>query len=278
MKTQKIYSKSNEYQKLEVLKTNRNKRHRYNEFLVEGVRNINEAIRNGWIFNSLIYSFEKDLSSWAVDVIRKTKTQINYELTNPLISDLSDKSDTSELMAVIQMRGNGTELLKLSDNPVLALFDRPSNKGNLGTIIRSCDALGVEGLVITGHAVDLYDPETISASMGSFFKLPVIRLESNEKELNWIAELREKYTDLQVVGTSAHADKTIFECDFMSPVLLLIGNETDGLSYKYKEISDFMTNIPMHSNSSASSFNVACAASIVFYEIARQRANLQRHR
>ena len=205
MKTQKIYSKNSEYQKLEVLKTNRNKRHRYNEFLVEGVRNINEAIKNGWSFSSLIYSFEKNLSNWAVDVIKKTKTQINYELTNTLMTDISDKSDTSELMAVIQMRANDTGLLKLSDNPILALFDRPSNKGNLGTIIRSCDALGVEGLVITGHAVDLYDTETISASMGSFFKIPVISLESNDSVLNWIAGLREKYTNLQVVGTSAHA-------------------------------------------------------------------------
>lgn len=72
-----------------------------------------------------------------------------------------------------------------------------SNKGNLGTIIRSCDALRVEGLAITGRAVDLYDPETISASMGSFFKLPVIRLESHDSVLKWIAELRIKYTNMQ---------------------------------------------------------------------------------
>lgn len=274
MHTKRIYSKNADYQKLEVLKTNRNKRYKYYEFFVEGVRNINEAIKNGWTINSLMYSFEKELSRWADEVIKNTRTKINYELTNSLMSDISSKNDTSELMAVVQMREDSTEQFKLSNTPVLALFDRPSNKGNLGTILRSCDALGVEGLVITGHAVDLYDPETIAASMGSFFKVPVIRMADNNSVLRWIDALKEKYKDLQVIGTSAHADKAIDECNLTLPVLFMIGNETEGLSNKFQEISNIMTTIPMNMNGSASSFNVACAASILFYEAARQRKYL----
>lgn len=273
MNAQRIYSKNANYQKFEVLKTNRNKRYKYYEFFVEGVRNINEAIKNGWVIDSFIYSFEKELSRWATDVIKNTKTKQNYELTDALMSDLSGKNDTSELMAVLHMRDDNTEEIRLSDNPVIALFDRPSNKGNLGTIIRSCDALGVEGLVITGHAVDPYDPDTITASMGSFFKVPVIRLADNNSVINWISALKGKYKDLQVVGTTAHAEKAIYECNFLLPVLFMIGNETDGLSHKFHEISDTMATIPMDTSSSASSFNVACAASIMFYEAARQRRN-----
>ena len=155
MRTKKIYSKDATYQKFEVLKTNRNKRHRYGQFLVEGVRNINEAIGNGWQIHSFLYAKEKPLSRWARDTIGSIQTEINYELTPALMDELSGKDDTSELMAVVCMRKDDISQIRLSKAPLLMVFDRPSNHGNLGTIIRSCDAFGVDGLIITGHAVDL---------------------------------------------------------------------------------------------------------------------------
>lgn len=154
MKTQRIYSKNAIYQKFEVLRANRNKRHKYNEFIVEGVRNIKEAVKNQWEIISFLYSCECELSKWAADLLRDVETKINYELPKSFMCDLSGEENTSELMAIIKMRGK-TEINKsLSINPKFPLFDRPSNKGNLGTLLRSCDAFGVERLIITGHAVD----------------------------------------------------------------------------------------------------------------------------
>ncbi|MCX7773547.1 MAG: rRNA methyltransferase [Clostridia bacterium] len=271
MRTQRIYSKNADYQKFEVLKTNRNKRYKYYEFFVEGVRNINEAINNGWTIQAFIYSYEKQLSRWATDILKNNPAEMHYELTDALMADLSSKTDTSELLAVLKMQEDSPQKIKLSENPVIALFDRPSNKGNLGTIIRSCDALGIEGLVITGHAVDLYDPDTIAATMGSFFKVPVCRMADNQSIQAWISSLKERYPALKVIGSTAHAECSIDQIDLTTPVLFLIGNETDGLSNMLCEISDVMGTIPMASDSSASSFNVACAASIMFYEAARQR-------
>lgn len=271
MKLQRIYSKNADYQKFEVLKTNRNKRYKYSEFFVEGVRNINEAINNNWTIVSFIYSFENDLSNWAENIISTTKTEINFELTNDLMCDLSGKQDTSEIMAIIKMRDDNSDSIALSPKPMLAIFDRPSNKGNLGTIIRSCDALGIDGLIITGHAVDLYDPDVIISSMGSFFKVPVIRFVDNTTIENWINDLKNKFNDLMVIGTTAHAEKNIYELDLTIPFIFMIGNETDGLCNKYKEIADIMTTIPMNPNGSATSFNVACASTVLFYEANRQR-------
>jgi len=271
MKAQRIYTKNAQYQKFEVLKTNRNKRYKYNEFFVEGVRNINVAIRNGWRIHSFLYSFEKKLSGWAQDLLKNTETMMNFELTDALMADLSSKTDTSELLAIVEMREDAAESLPLSKNPLLVLFDRPSNKGNLGTLIRSCDALGVDGLILTGHAVDLYDPETIAASMGSFFKVPVIRVADNQTILQWMAEMKEKYPGFKAVGTSAHAEVTIDQYDYAAPVMLMIGNETDGLSRNFQALCDDMVTIPMSPDSSASSFNVACAATVMLYEVTRQR-------
>ena len=161
---QKIVTKNATYQKFEVLLTNRNKRHRYNEFMVEGVRNINEAIKNNWQINSFIYPHGKRLSDWAFGILHQVKTKVNYELIENLMEALSDKEDTSELMAIVKMKDNRKNDAIMSKTPIIVLFDRPSNKGNLGTLLRSCDAFGVEKLIITGHSVDIYDPEVISAS------------------------------------------------------------------------------------------------------------------
>lgn len=271
MSVQKIYSKNATYQKFEVLKTNRNKRYKYNAFFVEGVRNINGAIANGWTIQSFLYCPERTLSHWAQDILRTVKTEVNYELTEALMRDLSGKEDTSELLAVIQMRDDRLEDIALSPNPVIALFDRPSNKGNLGTILRSCDSFGLDALLITGHAVDLYEPDVVSSSMGSFFNVQTVRVEDNVALERYFESLKQRYPNLQIVGTTAHHETCISDVDFTRPTILMIGNETMGLNKAFKERCDVLATIPMNECSSASSFNVACAATVCFYEIIRQR-------
>ncbi len=274
MKTIKIRAKDAAYQKLEVLGTNRNKRYRYYEFLVEGVRNINYAIKNGWRISSLIYSPEMPLSDWAKNIIHSTKVEEHLELTPALMADLSGKTDTSELMAVVKMRDDKTTEIhpKKGGAPLIALFDRPSNKGNLGTIIRSLDALGADGLILTGHGVDLYDKEVVGASMGSFFALPVIRMTAHSDLVEYMESLRAEYGSLAVIGTTAHATKTIYETDLTQPVIMMIGCETDGLSQGLREYCTDLVTIPMAPGCAASSFNVACAATVLFYEVTRQRS------
>ena len=272
MRTERIFSRNATFQKFEVLKTNRNKRYKYGEFFVEGVRNINNAVENGWEIVSFLYDGGRPLSGWAKDKLAAVRTQVNYALTGELLAALSGKADTSELLAVVKMRDDDFSRIPLSENPLLALFDRPSNHGNLGTILRSCDALGVEGLIITGHAVDLYDPDVVSSTMGSFFCVPAVRMADNDAVFSMIDGLRARYPGFQVVGTTAHNEKQLFEVDFTRPTLLMIGNETDGLRRIYKEKSDILATIPMDPRGSASSFNVACAATVLFYEAVRQRA------
>ena len=270
-KTKQIFSKNAAYQKFEVLLTNRNKRHKYNEFIAEGVRNINEAIRNNWEIVSFIYSHESELSHWAVDILNNQKTAINYGLTSKLMSDLSSKDETSELMAILKMKGSDVKWRYSNPNPIFALFDRPSNKGNLGTMLRSCDAFGVEQLIITGHSVDIYEPDVITSSTGSFFNVPFIRLSENTETDNYIASLKLSYPQLKIIGTSDKANAAIYETDMTMPILIMMGNERSGLSKHYRDVCDELAAIPINAESSASSLNVSCAATTVFYEVIRQR-------
>lgn len=266
----RVLAKNNIFQHVVVLKTNRKKRNQYKEFVVEGVRNINEAVRNGWKIKSFLFA-EGRLSDWAKELLDSVKTELNYQFSGELMKELSGKEDTSELLAIVEMKDISMNQLPLSDNPFIVLFDRPSNKGNLGTMIRSCDALGVDFLVITGHAVDLYDPDVIAASMGSFFSLPVIRIAENDSLWKMIYRIKEVHKDFRLIGSTAHKQKAISDVDLTSPVMLLVGNETKGLSYAYKESCDELCTIPMAESSVASSFNVGCAASIMMYEVVRQR-------
>lgn len=271
-RTIKISTENNYYQHFEVLKNNRHKRFQYGEFFLEGVRNINEANRNKWDIVSFLYSAEKPLSNWARNILDDFKG-VRFELAPQLMAKLSDKEDTSELIAIASIPADDTARIKFTGDFILMIFDRPTNKGNLGTIIRSCDALGVQGLIITGHSVDLYDPEVIRASTGSFFKLPVIRMPSFSEISHYVENLKTQYPALQVVGTSEKGNLTIDSFNFCRPVIILMGNETDGLSWNFEQMSDNLVRIPMSNETSASSLNVACAASIFLYEVLRQRSH-----
>lgn len=268
----RIRSRDALYQKLEVLKTNRNKRHRYGEFFVEGVRNLREAISGGWEIVSFLYTPERELSDWAQNLLRTVRVTENIALTAPLMDELSGKTDTSELMAVVRMRENDPDRLLCTDRaPLLALFDRPSNKGNLGTMLRSMDGLGIDGLILTGHGVDPYEPEVIGATMGSFFRVPFVEIPRHDDLAAFFAKIRAAHGDLQILGTTAHADKPVWEIDLTRPTVYMIGCETDGLSDGLRPFCTELTTIPMAETSSASSFNVSCAATVLFYEAIRQR-------
>ena len=271
MKVVQLCNRDNAFQRFDVLKRNRNKRYKYNEFLVEGVRSLNEAVKNGWRIKSVLY--QKDsLSGWASEMIRTVETEVNYCLTEELMGELSGKEDTSELMAVIEMRQDRLDGVQLAQNPFIVLFDRPSNKGNLGTMIRSCDALGADMLIVTGHGVDLYDPDVVVSAMGSFFNMPVVRVGDNTVLFDYINELKRKYPGFTVLGTTAHKEEPIYAVNLTGPVMVMMGNETLGLNRAFKEACDRLCTIPMSEKSYATSFNVSCAASILLYEVTRQRA------
>jgi len=267
-----IHSSNADFQQIEALRRNRKKRSQMGMFFVEGVRPIEQAILHEWHVKALLYSREKRLSDWAEGVIRRAGAERLYELPIALMDELSQKEDASELIALVEIPSNNLERIPLCPDLLVVILDRPSSPGNLGTLIRSCDALGVHGLVLTGHAVDLYDPETVRATTGSFFSLPGVVLPSHHELLPWLESLRSRVQGLQVVGTSAKADTPIDEHDFKTPTILLIGNETRGLSEAYRSLCDKIVTIPMAG--SATSLNIACATSILLYEISRQRNRL----
>lgn len=271
---QQVRSADNRFQRLEVLKTNREKRGRYGEFIIEGVIAINSAVRAGWPIRALVYAAGRQLSDWALQLIAGCPAEEHLVLSPELMERISDKDDTSEIIAVGCMPADDFKRIPLSSRSAVAVFDRPASPGNLGSSIRSCEAFSLDGVVITGHAADPYDPHAVRGSMGGLFRLPVVRCGGPGEVLAWCDSARSSEAGLRIIGTSARAERHVDELDWREPgpVLLVFGNETRGLSEAWRAGCDELVKIPM--SGGASSLNVSCAVSIVLYERARQLAKI----
>ena len=265
----RVSSRNARFQQWEALLSNRAKRQRTGEFLVQGVRPITLAARYGWRFRALIYEAERPLSQWAQALLRDIPA-LRVSMAPALLAELGEKEEGSpELVAVVEMRGDGFDRIEVGRHFLGVAFDRPASPGNVGSIIRSADALGAHGVIVAGHAADVYDPRCVRASTGSLFTLPVIRTPGPGEVAAWVTALRARGCPIVLAATDERGDRDVFDFDFTQPVLLLAGNEGTGLSAAWRELSDVVVSIPMAG--AASSLNAANAASIFLYEASRQR-------
>jgi 23S rRNA (uridine2479-2'-O)-methyltransferase len=268
----RVTSRNATFQQWQALLTNRQKRQRTGEFLVQGVRPITLAVRHRWPLRALIYDADRPLSRWAQDTLDGTQAQ-RVAMAAELIAELGEKpDDPPELVAVAAMPPDDYARIPVTADFLGLVFDRPGVPGNIGTLIRSADAFGAACLIVTGHAADPYDPKSVRASTGSLFALPVVRAASTQSVLTWAAEIRASGTPLTIAGTDENGTTDIADHDLTQPVLLVIGNETTGLSDAWRQACDVLLKIPIVG--SASSLNAASAGAIALYEAARQRDQL----
>ena len=263
-------SRSNaRFQQWEALLRNRNKRQRAGEFLVQGVRPITLAIEQSWQIRAVLYDAERSLSRWGAGVL-DASGGVRVAIAPELLRQLSDKDqEAPELVVVVGLPDDDLSRIAVERSFLGMVFDRPSMPGNIGTIVRSLDAFGGAGLVVTGHSADPYDPKAVRASTGSLFAVPVVRVPSHQDVLAWVSEQRESGVALTVVGTDENGTRDIADVDLTGPTLLVIGNESAGLSAGWRAACDVMARIPI--GGAASSLNAASAATVALYEAARQR-------
>lgn len=270
----KVQSENQWFQLAETLKRTRRKRYQQRQFVVEGVRSINCLTEtDGWSVEAFLFKRQDILSNWAKQILDRTHCPWHLELSPELMERLSDKEDTSELLAIANMPDAELSSLSTAADTILILSDRRASPGNLGTLIRSCDAFGAHGLLVSGHAADLYDPRTLRASAGTFFNVPTVQIHDPADLVSWLETVRRTLPELQIVGTSERDGAPVSACDFTRPTLLVIGNETTGMSRRNLELCDKIVSIP--TVGATQSLNMACAGTVVLYEIQRQRTGRQ---
>jgi tRNA G18 (ribose-2'-O)-methylase SpoU len=269
----RVSSRNARFQEWQALLGNRRKRRQAGEFVVQGVRPITLALEHGWPVRALIYDADRRLSRWA-DAVLESPAAASAErvaMAGELVRELGEKDEAApELVAVVAMPDDDFGRIGVRADFLGVAFDRPSSPGNIGTVIRSADAFGAAGLIVTGHGADPYDPRAVRASTGSLFAVPVVRAEGPAGVLEWVAGQRRAGVPLTVLGTDEHGPVDVAGHDLTGPTLVVIGNETSGLSEAWRAGCDAITRIPI--SGSASSLNAASAATVLLYEAARQRA------
>ncbi|NMC12399.1 MAG: RNA methyltransferase [Chloroflexi bacterium] len=234
-------------------------------FVVEGIHHVGEAFEamqagKGIIIHSLYYAPELLNSEFAFRIIQyaKAKNINHYQLSAYAFSSLAEKDNPQGILAVVQRKVNYlSELSPQNFNWGVALVS-PQDAGNIGTIVRTIDAVNADGLILLDGGADPFHNQSVRASMGTLFWHVIVESTCGEFR-QWIQQ-----NHYHVVGTSAHAQQNYREgIPYQKPAILLMGSEQKGLTKEQASICEKMIFLPMKGR--ASSLNLAVATGVMLY-------------
>jgi TrmH family RNA methyltransferase len=228
-------------------------------FLVEGIHHVGEAIEADWDVESVLYAPDLLTSHFARDLISRLEPKAQ-PVSTQVMESLTDKENPQGILAVVQQRKLHLDDLRTMRSGVAVVS--PQDPGNVGTILRTMDAVGTDALFLLDGGVDLYHPSVVRASMGTLFWIPVIKT-SFDEFVDWARGSRPG--SLQLIGTSAHADVNFHTLVPQLPWVLVLGNEQKGLTSDQTKACDVTISLPMKGR--VSSLNLAVAAGVLLYAL-----------
>jgi tRNA G18 (ribose-2'-O)-methylase SpoU len=218
---------------------------------------------------TLVYAPDLWVSERAGSLVEQVPPGDRLVMSADVFRKLSDRDDPQGIAAVVRFEERPLTAIPTSGELLVVVACQLRAPGNLGSIIRTSDAAGASGVVVVEPSVDLYDPQTVRATMGSLFALPVVRLADVAALTGWFAEIRTSGLPLLVVASSAQGPQVHFDVDCRRPLVLLVGSERYGLPPVLRESADVVVRLPMYGR--ATSLNVSAAAAALIYEVVRQR-------
>ena len=264
-----ITSKTNpKIKEIRLLKQARHRQTR-GEYFIEGVRLVEEALRQELPVRKFIYSPRLEETRRGVKLLSSARKRFSgaewHFGSDEVLGSVSDTQSHQGVLAVLKKRESSWEELGKRKGMILVLFEL-QDPGNLGTIFRVTEAGGAAGLVLSKGTLDPYSPKVLRASMGSFFRLPFL---ADQDPFESLRILRSK--GFRVWATTGHGGTFFWEADFAPQSAVLLGQEGAGLPPALMEEADGLLTIPMWPG--VESLNVAMAAGLVVYEaFRRQRA------
>ncbi len=257
--------------KVKYLRSLQHRKYRQREgrFLIEGIRIVEEALTCGAPLQTLVYAPDLLVSERARDLVEQVDPDQRLALSGDVFRTLSDRDEPQGIAAVVCIPDRPLAAIPLTDDLLVIVAHQLRDPGNLGSIIRTADATGANGVVVVEPSVDPYDPQTVRATMGSLFALPIVHLADETALASWYTEIRTAGLPLLVAASSAHGQQIHFDVDYRCPVVLLVGNERRGLPASIREEADVTVRLPMAGR--ATSLNVSAATAALVYEVIRQR-------
>jgi TrmH family RNA methyltransferase len=236
-------------------------------YFAEGIRIVTEAAQLDAGIESLVVAPELLKSTHALELVEAQRRRgvPVLEVSRAVFEGLSTREGPQGLGAVMRQRFEPLEGVTPGGELCWVALDAAQDPGNIGTILRTSDAVGGGGLILLGHAADPYDPAAVRASMGALFAQRLVRAGWDE----FVAWKHEH--GVNVVGTSDKADQEYRGAAYPPRLVLLMGSEREGLSPAQQGICDQMVRIPMAGRSD--SLNLAVATAVVLYEVFYQRGN-----
>lgn len=232
-------------------------------FMIEGPKIISDAYDSQWKFVQVIYSSELIKDDFSISLIDNLiASQIDcVEVSPEVFGSISIKDGPKGISAILKQRY--TSLMAIAPlNGFWIGLDRIQDPGNLGSIMRTLDAVGGKGIILIDHCTDPFDIASVRGSMGAIFSTEIIKTNSEEL-INYLEE-----NSISVYGTSDKAEINYQSIDYSSDLILLMGSEREGLSDQLMTSCDQLLRIPMVGKSD--SLNLAVATSICAYEIFNQ--------
>ncbi|MEZ5790037.1 MAG: RNA methyltransferase [Nitratireductor sp.] len=244
-----------------ALKKNREESGR---FLAEGLKLVTDALDGGWVVHVVVFAKKMSSNAAVQAVAARARAQgaLILEASEKVLSTISRRDNPQMVVGVFGQRWLKPEAIRAQDGDLWIALDRVRDPGNLGTIIRTADCAGAKGIILVGETTDPWSIEAVRATMGSLFHMPVARM-GVEAFLQW----RKGWPGM-VVGTHLEGAVDYRSVDYSGkPVLLLMGNEQQGLPPALAECCDRLCLIPMAGQ--ADSLNLAVATGVMVFEIRR---------
>jgi len=240
-------------------------RKEFKEFVIEGRREMEAALENGYQVKTIYFNPELFTEKEVFDLIKKyrLKDTAFIKINKPVYKKIAYRNSTEGIIGLAKMKEHRLEDLKLSGNPFLLIAESIEKPGNVGAILRSIDGAGADALIMVNPVVDIYNPNVIRASLGMVFSIPIAFTD--------IPNLHHflQQNNIELLAATLQNSNLYFNEDYQKPVALAVGAEDKGLSDEIRKIADKHIYIPM--NGKADSLNVSVSAALLLYEVLKQR-------
>lgn len=253
-----MLSRDNRLIKLALKLKQKKYRDEENKFIIEGIRFVEEGIIAGDI-EHVFYS-PKLLETRGYERIMDNHPSI-HQVSDSVLKEICDTENPQGVAAIVNKRHWNIEDIK---NDFFVIADGVQDPGNMGTIIRTCDAAGAGAIGIVKGSVDVYNSKTLRSTMGSIFHIPVL-IYDDFKTLT--EELSSK--GYNIYASSLETENYIYDCNFKEKTAVVIGNEANGIPEEHMKFCTHKVKIPMAGT--AESLNAAVAGAVIIYEVIRQR-------
>ncbi len=246
---------------------NKKNRIKYNQFVIEGLRFLQEALQHQVSIEYILYSDGLKKIKGGDELFSEIEGKYNlYHLSDSLMEKLSETETPQGLMAVVNIPQIPLNQLTVDGNIFLVILDRVQDPGNMGTIIRTAEGAGVNAVLLTKGSVDPYNSKTLRATMGAVFHFPVIQLDNNEELIDFL-----KQHQIQLIATHLDTTNTYDQINYKGNIALLIGNEANGIQDEFLNHADKTVKIPIVGK--IESLNASVAAGILIYKALEKRSN-----